>query len=74
MKCMERRRTMNLNHPHHVRQSMSDWDIEHQECIGHALDEGIDNFDAMLSFAEAQMSHVDTPHLKQLWEKLKGEL
>jgi len=63
-----------MNHPHHVRQSMSDWDIEHQECIGHALNDGIDNFDAMLSFAKDNMSKVDTPHLKQLWEKLKGEL
>tara|TARA_R110000744_G_C19269683_1_gene552353 strand:+ start:903 stop:1121 length:219 start_codon:yes stop_codon:yes gene_type:complete len=58
-----------MDHPHHLSQSMSDWDIEHQECVGHALDEGIDNFSAMLSFAADNMTRVSEPRLKQLWEE-----
>ena len=61
-----------MDHPHHLSQSMSDWDIEHQECVGNAREEGIDNFADMLSFAADNMSQVSEPRLKQLWDEGQG--
>ena len=58
-----------MDHPHHAKQSMSDWDIEHQECVGNALEDGIDNFSDMLSYAVDNMTQVSAPRLQQLWDE-----
>ena len=58
-----------MNHPHHIRQSMSDWDLEHQECVGNALQDGIENFSDMLRYALDNMTQVSAPRLQQLWDE-----
>ena len=57
-----------MDHPHASR-SLSDWDIEHQECIQHALQTGIDNLPDLLSFAIDNMTEVSPAHLEKLWAK-----
>ena len=48
---------------------MSDWDIEHQECVGNALQDGIENFSDMLRYALDNMTQVSAPRLQQLWDE-----
>jgi len=64
-----------MNHPHHSRQSISDWELEHRECLGLALEQGVTELIDAEEFLRDHMQHVDYGYLKQLWDeqKLFGE-
>ena len=57
-----------MNHPHHSRQSISDWEIEHRECLGLALKQGITELTDAEEFLRDHMQHVDYGYLKQIWD------
>jgi hypothetical protein len=58
-----------MNHPHHSHQSISDWEIEHRECLGHALRKGITELVDAEEFLRDHMDHVDYGYLKELWRE-----
>ena len=58
-----------MNHPHHSHQSISDWEIEHRECLGHALRKGITELIDAEEFLRDHMDHVDYGYLKELWRE-----
>tara|TARA_R100001086_G_scaffold195570_1_gene112327 strand:- start:250 stop:477 length:228 start_codon:yes stop_codon:yes gene_type:complete len=63
-----------INYPDSVRQSISDWELEHRECLGQALEKGIKNIIEADEFLRDHMDHVDYGYLKELWDKRNEEL
>ena len=63
-----------MNHPHHSRQSISDWELEHRECLGMALENGIAQLHDAEEFLRNHMDHVDRRYLNELWDKRNEEL
>ena len=58
---------MSNDHPHDVRQSISDWELEHRECLGTALEKGVKNLIEADEFLRDHMKYVDYGYLKELW-------
>lgn len=54
------------------KQSISDWALEHQECVGHALEAGIDNWDDLWNYSLAHMIAVNEDYLKEIWHEHSG--
>ena len=59
-----------MDHPHHSRQSISDWEIEHRECLGHAVQQGITQLIDAEEFLRDHMDYVDYGYLTELWTNL----
>ena len=63
-----------MNHPHHSRQSISDWELEHRECLGMALENGVTELHDAEEYLRDHMQHPDYGYLKELWDKRNEEL
>jgi hypothetical protein len=61
-----------MDHPHHVRQSISDWELEHREYLGQALEKGVTNLIEADEFLRNHMDQVDYGYLKELWNEKEG--
>ena len=46
---------------------INDWSIEHEEVVGLALENGIDNFPDLWKFALEHMNAVSEDYLRELW-------
>jgi len=60
-----------MNHPHHSRQSISDWELEHRERLSQALEKRVKNLIEADEFLRDHMEHVDYGYLKELWNERK---
>jgi len=58
-----------MNHHEDWYGRISDWEIEHRECLGHALQKGITSLVDAEEFLRDHMDHVDYGYLTELWRE-----
>ena len=51
---------------------MSDWVIDHEENIGHAIEKGATNVEDVIAYCKTNMEMVDENYVRQQWDEFMG--